>query len=293
MPDEKFQLLVVEDDMGMADLLTSYFREQGYEVLTAIWGMDAVRITQETPLDLVILDIRLPDIDGYEVCKQIRANRRTAHLPVIFLTEKRERSDKLAGLELGVVDYITKPFDLQELRLRVRNTLNRLKVAHSINPVTQAADVSLTHGYLSDLLKRGEGWAILSVRLAGLDAFRERYGFVAGDEVMRAVTLMINNTVRDYTEGERSFIGHFTAQDFLIITDPSKIERIQSNIQSRLEQSLPYFYPLQDRDQLATWPESERLQVVIGLTKPGDESFVDVDGLKRAILKTREPLKLN
>ncbi|RMF35375.1 MAG: DNA-binding response regulator, partial [Chloroflexi bacterium] len=115
------RILVVEDDVDTAEMLTAYFEAQGYEVLSAAWGEDALRMTQEVVPDLVVLDIRLPDIDGYEVCRRLRSHRRTEHIPIIFLTERRERIDRLTGLELGAVDYITKPFDIQELRLRVRN----------------------------------------------------------------------------------------------------------------------------------------------------------------------------
>ncbi|PVE32348.1 hypothetical protein DC030_15185, partial [Enterococcus faecalis] len=104
-----------------------YFKVQGYQVFHASRGEDAVRMITEAAPDIAVLDIRLPDIDGYEVCRRLRQNRRMHDLPVIFLTEKREREDKLIGLELGAVDYITKPFDIQELRLRVRNALRRFQ----------------------------------------------------------------------------------------------------------------------------------------------------------------------
>jgi DNA-binding response OmpR family regulator len=73
----------------------------------------------------VILDIRLPDIDGFEVCRQLRNSFGTAHIPIVFLTEKDRLADKIAGLETGAIDYITKPFDMRELKLRVRNALRR------------------------------------------------------------------------------------------------------------------------------------------------------------------------
>ena len=107
-------ILVVEDDMDTSEMLSSYFEAQGYDVLTAAWGEDALRITEDVVPDLVVLDIRLPDIDGYEVCRRLRSHRRTEQVPIIFLTERRERTDRLTGLELGAVDYITKPFDMQE-----------------------------------------------------------------------------------------------------------------------------------------------------------------------------------
>ena len=104
---EKQSILIVEDDLDLAEMLNAYFRVQGYDVLTAAWGEDGVRLCQEKSPHIVVLDIRLPDIDGYEVCRRIRANRHTKSIPIIFLTERRDRDDKLHGLELGVVDYIT------------------------------------------------------------------------------------------------------------------------------------------------------------------------------------------
>ncbi|MEJ5201144.1 MAG: response regulator, partial [Anaerolineales bacterium] len=115
--DEKATILIVEDDLDIADMLNAYFRIQGYEVLTVNWGEDDIRACQTNRPDIVILDIRLPDTDGFEVARRLREDRRTKDLPIIFLTEKRERMSRLKGLELKADDYITKPFDIQELRL--------------------------------------------------------------------------------------------------------------------------------------------------------------------------------
>lgn len=136
MPDAKSKILIIEDDLDVAEMLNAYFRVQGYEVFTVNWGEDGVRSCLTVQPDLVILDIRLPDIDGYEVARRLRGDRRTSEVPIIFLTEKRDRSDRLQGLELGADDYITKPFDVQELRLRVRNALKRVSQGSLTNPVT-------------------------------------------------------------------------------------------------------------------------------------------------------------
>ncbi|HLA44423.1 MAG TPA: response regulator transcription factor [Aggregatilineales bacterium] len=289
MTEQKSQILIVEDDLDLAEMLNSYFRVQGYEVQTAAWGEDAVRMSNETTPDLVVLDIRLPDIDGYEVCRQIRSNRRTAHMPVIFLTEKRDRVDKLAGLELGVVDYITKPFDIQELRLRVRNALERSKQAPQINPITNTAEESLTDEYLIEVLNRAVPWSILCVQIAGLEPFREHYGFVASDDVLRAVTLMVTNAVRDAGTSE-DFIGHFNRQDTVIITRPDRVQLIRERIELRLGDSLAYFYPLKDRDRLEEMPEDERLRLIIGVLHSTDGDFSKLDALKKAILQSRETI---
>ena len=104
MTEQKPVILVVEDDLDVAEMVNAYFNVQGYEVHTVNWGEDAVRACQSSPPDLVILDIRLPDIDGFEVAFRLRNNRKTKEIPIIFLTEKRARSDRLQGLELGADD---------------------------------------------------------------------------------------------------------------------------------------------------------------------------------------------
>ena len=148
MAEVKSKILVVEDDLDVAEMLNAYFRVQGYEVYTVNWGEDGVRSCQTVHPDLVILDIRLPDIDGYEVAKRLRSDRRTQDIPIIFLTEKRERADRLQGLELGADDYITKPFDVQELRLRVRNALQRVSQGSLNNPVSGLPDGALVDEHL-------------------------------------------------------------------------------------------------------------------------------------------------
>src|SRR3970282_1940963 len=142
---------------------------------------DAVRTAQDGTPDLVILDIRLPDIDGYEVCRRMRTQRRTENLPIIFLTERRDRVDKLQGLELGVVDYITKPFDIQELRLRVRNALRRAKLETLVNPVTGLPEEKWVDEQWQKLVGASH-WAVMVMLVKGLQSFREQYGFVAADD---------------------------------------------------------------------------------------------------------------
>lgn len=289
MSEPKAQILIVEDDLDLAEMLNSYFRVQGYEVLTAAWGAEAVRISGETHPDLIVLDIRLPDVDGYEVCRQIRANRLTANMPIIFLTERKDRVDKLAGLELGVVDYITKPFDIQELRLRVRNAIQRTRISTQINPVTNTAEQETTDSYLKDLLSSSKQWAILSMRLGGLDGFREQYGFVAADDVLRAVLLMVTNAVRE-AGLEDDFIGHFGTDDFIVVTEAARAKIIEERIETRLQQSLAYFYPLQDRDQFTKLARDKRLHLRVGLVTRRAGQNLNLDTLKKAILASRDHL---
>jgi len=243
--ETKSSILVVEDDPDLAEMLRAYFQAQGYEVFAVQWGTEALKISRAHPLDLVILDIHLPDIDGYTVASQLRGNRRTETVPILFLTEKRHRQDRLHGLELGADDYITKPFDVQELRLRVRNALRRNSQGPLNNPVTNLPERALVDERLRECLDE-RNWSIVLVSLQNLAAFHEAYGFVASDDVLRAVGLMIQYAVRDLSS-PNDFIGQSGPEEFLVVTSPESAPALQERIRSRLEQSLDYFYPLKDR----------------------------------------------
>lgn len=278
---DKQTLLVVEDDIDLAEMLNAYFRVQGYEVLTAAWGEDAVKMAQQSTPDIALLDIRLPDIDGYEVCRRLRTHRRTDSIPIIFLTERRDRIDKLQGLELGVVDYITKPFDIQELRLRVRNALRRAKLETLVNPVTGLPEGKLVDEQLQKLVG-ASNWAVMVMLVKGLQSFREQYGFVAADDVLRAVSLMLNNVVRE-AGGQGDFVGHLLAEDFIIITSDARAREINDRIQSRLMQSMDYFYPLKDRELDKSTGNPERLSLALRTLAASQGKFADVGALKTAL----------
>ncbi len=244
--EQKATILIVEDDLDIADMLNAYFRVQGYDVLTVNWGEDGVNACQSNLPNLVILDIRLPDIDGFEVARRLRSNRRTREIPIIFLTEKRERHDKLKGLELSAEDYITKPFDIQELRLRVRNALQRAQRSTLTNPVTGIPEGPLVDEQIEKCMQTGD-YTLLVLVLKNINSFREMYGFVASDDLMRALALMLENTLRE-ADLPYSFLGHLSPTDFLVIVKGGGIAPLRERIRRRLDQSFDYFYRDQDRD---------------------------------------------
>lgn len=275
---DKPQLLIVEDDLDLSEMLNAYFRVQNYEVLTAAWGEEALKITRDNDVDLIVLDIRLPDIDGYEVCRKLREQRRTHDTPIIFLTEKRDRVDKLQGLELGVVDYVTKPFDIQELRLRVRNAISRANRQTLVNPVTDLPEGPMVKERLATLVSSQDKWALLRLSISSLDSFREMYGFVAADDVMRAVTLMVRNAVREHGTPE-DYVGQLADNDFVVISKTENILRIKERVEARVGQSREYFYPLKDRDKAREAMEANHLRLVTSIIMHDKGPFGDVDDL--------------
>lgn len=280
MAENKSKILIVEDDLDVAEMLNAYFRVQGYDVFTVNWGEDGVRAAQTVLPDLIILDIRLPDIDGFEVARRVRSDRRTNEIPIIFLTEKRERIDRLQGFEVGADDYITKPFDVQELRLRVRNALKRVSQGSLTNPVSGLPEGPLVEERLSEVIHKS-GWALLHICIHHLDSFREAYGFVASDDVLRAISLMIHNTMKE-TGSADDFLGHISPTNFVVVLSPATLPAFQERIRSRLDQSLDYFYPIKDREQATGRPN--RLSIEISEVPSVYGRFSSVDQLKKDLL---------
>ena len=278
------KILIVEDDLDVAEMLNAYFRVQGYEVFTVNWGEDGVRSAQTVSPDLVILDIRLPDMDGYEVARRLREERRTHDIPIIFLTEKRDRADRLQGLELGANDYITKPFDVQELRLRVRNALKRVSQGSLTNPVSGLPEGAVVDERLEEAIQMG-GQAFVLVSLENLDAFREAYGFVSSDDVLRAMSVMIVNTLRE-TGTPDDFLGHLSATEFILVVNPASSAPLQARLRSRLEQSLDYFYPIKDREQVARG--KNRLFVMTSSLESNAEGFHEIGPVKAELVRLKK-----
>lgn len=280
MIDKKPTILIVEDDLDVADMLNAYFRVQGYEVITVNWGEDGIRAAETSRPNQVILDIHLPDIDGFQVAERLRANRNTKDIPIIFLTEQKEREDRLRGLEIGGDDYITKPFDIQELRLRVRNALQRQSKGVLKNPVTDLPEGPLVDERLRELITEKD-WAILAIRLTHLEIFKETYGFIASDDVLRATSVMIHNTMRDVGT-PTDFLGHLTPTTFGLVTTPAKVQEMRERIETRLEQSLEYFYPLKDRDTVAN--QETALSIQLNELQEPDLPLKSINEIKTQLL---------
>jgi len=282
--NEKSKILLIEDDIDIAEMLNQYFRNQGYEVITSNWGEDGIRAVNSNRPDLILLDIRLPDIDGYEVARRLRADRKTNTIPIIFLTERRDRADRLQGLELGGDDYITKPFDIQELRLRVANAIRRAKLDTLTNPVSGLPEGDIVLERIRETLQK-ENWAIVLISLLHVDAFREKYGFVTSDDVIRAISLMINNIIHE-SKSKENFVGHLTATDLVIMVDPVAANYVEDQVRLRLEKSMSFFYPVTDLDLVVI--KEDRIAVQTSHVSSIDGRFVTFDEVKAELYKRRK-----
>jgi diguanylate cyclase (GGDEF)-like protein len=278
----KARLLIVEDDVDISNMLQIYFKGQNYEVDTAPRGNDALEKTRQSLPNLIILDIMLPDIDGFEVCRSLRTSTRTSHVPIIFLTQKDERSDKLQGLELGADDYITKPFDIEELKLRVQRAIVRAEQQSLTDPRSGLPSGRLIEEQLRRIIRQ-EDWALMDIRLQNFEQFKEVYGFVAGDDVLR-FTAMLMGEVVDELGDVNDFIGHAGGDNFIVITSEAAAGEIRQRLKARFAEEVLSHYNFLDREQgyIVTSDadgspkQSPLMTLSIGVVSPTKHEFADI-----------------
>ncbi|HEY4722970.1 MAG TPA: response regulator [Anaerolineae bacterium] len=289
----KGRILVVEDDGDISNMLKIYFTAQGYEVIVAAKGNDALERTRKQLPSVIVLDIMLPDIDGYEVCTRLRKTLRTSHVPIIFLTQKDERSDRIAGLELGADDYITKPFDIEELRLRVEGAMRRAKHENLTNPTTGLPSSNLIEEQLRGLMRRS-GWGLLYIGLSDIDAFTDVYGFVAGDEVLRFTALLLSEA-DDKLGGSDDFIGHIGGDDFIMILAADKAAAMAEAVTKRFNQEIAAHYSFKDRERgyivVKDADDQERqaplMKMAVGVIQAQNQDFTDIREITEVAAEAR------
>jgi PleD family two-component response regulator len=244
----KGRILVVEDDGDISNMLRIYFSGQQYEVDIAPRGSEALAMTRKQLPHLIILDIMLPDMNGYDVCRELRTTTRTSHIPIIFLTQKDERSDKIAGLELGADDYITKPFDIEELKLRVQNAIAAANRQAHIDSKSGLPTGRLIEDHLRTLMHSDKPWTYMDVKINQFDPFTEVYGFVAGDEVLRFMALLMGEIVDEMGTPD-DFMGHPGRDNFVAITHTPDPDGFMDRLSARFNEEVQQHYSFIDRER--------------------------------------------
>jgi PleD family two-component response regulator len=224
----------------------------------------------------------LPDIDGFEVCRILRTHTRTSHVPIIFLTQKDERSDKLQGLELGADDYITKPFDIEELKLRVQRAIQRAEQQSLTDPHSGLPAGRLIEDQLRRIIRQ-QNWALMDIRINHYEPFKDIYGFVAGDDVLR-FTAMLMSEVLDEFGTPNDFIGHAGGNNFIVITAEDAGANIRQRMKTRFADEVKTHYSFMDREQgFITTPnpsgQPEKVSLMtlsVGTVSPSQYQFADI-----------------
>lgn len=285
----KGRILVVEDETDIANLLQIFFTNRGYEVETASKGREALIRTRSRQPDIIVLDIMLPDLDGYEICRQLRTTTRTSHVPIVFLSQRDERSDVIAGLEMGADDYVTKPFDMEELGLRVRNAINAHRRTNMTDPRTGLPSARLIEEQLRKII-RSKGWTYVEIYLQDLPSFRNAYGYVASDEILRYASLLMNEVMND-VGGDKDFVGQAGDQTFVLITYAENASLIIGELQHRFDDNIGAHYSFEDFERggirQADGSITPFVQLTIGTVTSDSGRFSDIREITEAAVQSR------
>ena len=239
------KVLVIDDSIVSSMFISNILSNEGYKIINAYSGMDGLRLVREEKPDLVLLDIVMQDMSGFEVCKILRESESNNLMPIIMLTSQDAQEDKLVGLELGADDYIVKPFNNREMICRVRNTLKRIDRNRAANPLTGLSGNLEIQAEITSRIARGVQFAVIYLDLDNFKAFNDVYGFSKGDIAIKMTADIMRDAIKDEgTLGD--FLGHIGGDDFIIISDPQHVEGICNEIISCFDDRIRTLYNQKD-----------------------------------------------
>jgi diguanylate cyclase (GGDEF)-like protein len=247
---KKGTILIIEHDAHHLQVLRDYFEKAGHRALTATDATNASAFIRLELPQAVILDLDTPGLDAAALTKELRASPRTRHIHIALLTPRGEREDKLAALAAGADEFLSKPVDVDELALRIRNALRRASFNNLTNPVTGLPGPRLIEEQLRALLRRihQEDWAILRLSLNGFKAFGDMYGFLAGEEVLRFAAQMFAQVV-DRLGAPDDFIGHSGGDSFVIVGSSGQMKTLADELCARFAEDVKTHYSFRDRER--------------------------------------------
>lgn len=237
-------ILVVEDERLVARLLKETLEIEGYQTVMVLNGEDAIQFAlRETP-HLIILDIMLPGIGGYEVIRRLREHPKSMHIPIIVLSAYSAISDKVHAFELGVDGYITKPFNTDELLACVRRQLSRIQET-SLSPLTRLPGGVQLERAISYKLNSLEPWSVLYLDLDNFKPFNDVYGFLTGNNMILLVGQVCQRVVYEYGNTD-DFVGHVGGDDFVIVTTPDRATILCRHILEQYKEESTTLYRKED-----------------------------------------------
>ena len=240
------KILIADDDPDIRDILKLTLAEENYETIEAKNGEEALEIIRAKPLDLVLLDYKMPKIDGITLCNLIKKDLLLAHLPIIMVTGKGEISDRIDGIDSGADDYIVKPFEPKELLARIRMVLRRTKRDLDANPLTHLPGNVAILNELSNCLENKKPYAVCYVDLDKFKTYNDKYGFEHGDTVIKETARILLETTKEFGQTD-DFIGHIGGDDFVVVTSPETADIICEKIIHAFDTISPSFYNQEDQ----------------------------------------------
>ncbi|MBI4650595.1 response regulator [Candidatus Desantisbacteria bacterium] len=225
----KKKILVIEDDEYTLDFMCNGLEMLGYHTTPTKTAAEAIEHMVKEEPDLIILDLLLPDMNGFEICEKLKDNYFTSHIPIIIVTAKGEINNRVKGLSIGADDYIVKPFDPLELDARIKALLRRVRRDLYANPLTRLPGNVAIEEEISECVQSGNKFAVCYLDVDNFKAFNDNYGFVCGDSVIKLTARIIESAVKD-SNILRGFVGHLGGDDFIFIIPPEQVDEVCNKI---------------------------------------------------------------
>ena len=241
-------VLVVDDDPDVARFVEVNLRSAGYDMTVASNGEEGLSRAVELRPDLVLLDVMMPKLDGFEVAQRLRRDPRTSSSSIIMLTAKALSSDKVLGLSSGADDYIIKPFDPVELLARVKGTLRRAREMRALSPLTGLPGNIRVQEEIRRRVSEEHPFALLYADLDHFKAYNDNYGFVRGDRAIQALARLVTETVHEVA-GPAGFVGHVGGDDFVALVEPDQAEVLAKSLCQRFDELAPTLYDAEDAER--------------------------------------------
>jgi diguanylate cyclase (GGDEF)-like protein len=225
----KARILVADDEPHIRRILQFLLEQEGFEVNMAEDGEEAWKAVASFQPDLVLLDVMMPRMDGFAVLEIIRAGFETARLPVILLTAKGEEQDKVKGLAGGANDYIVKPFNHDELLLRVSNLLEATRREREANPLTGLPGNRAIDREIQNRITSDQEFGFIYIDMDRFKSFNDKYGYSRGDRAISFLAGVLVGITQKYGSG-REFVGHVGGDDFVVVSTSHDAERLARRI---------------------------------------------------------------
>ncbi|MDX2494368.1 MAG: response regulator [Desulfuromusa sp.] len=266
---EKKRILVADAEIfNLATLIGTL--KDNYHVVVAKNGAEVFKQLRKSQVDMVLLDTRFPDIDGFEICRQLKADQQTENIPVIFITAQNSVTDEEKGFDAGAVDYIAKPFNAPTVTIRIKNQLKlsaailEVKRLHQLaldaNPNTKLPGNNSILNEIQRVVAQKENVCVVYADLDYFKVYNDTYGFARGDDVIIFTANVIQVALQGAGCGN-SFLGHIGGDDFVIVVPTKKCTAVAEEIIRRMDLGLSEFYS----------PEDLERGYVVAINREGEE----------------------
>jgi diguanylate cyclase (GGDEF)-like protein len=238
---ENGKVLLVDDSATIRAVVGQHLKTAGYDAALVDTGMDALEWLDAEHADAVLLDVNLPDIGGFEVCRRIKADPSTYHIPVIVLTSLDDAESELAAIEAGADDFITKPPNPRILAARLKMHIMRSRRERCSNALTGLPGNVLIEQEFSDRFASGIPFCLAYADLDDFKSYNDHFGYQRGDAVILLAGSILCSAL-DALGTEGDFVGHIGGDDFVVLTVPERMAAIAERITRAFDEAIPAYY---------------------------------------------------